>query len=216
LSGFKTPHHITQQQVRHSLELHVPATAVDYCLQLWIEHPFHFKLSPARATKAGDFCARPGHQNRVTVNKDLAPHAFLITYVHEVAHHRVHARWGHRVAAHGEHWKDEFRRLMEPLLNEVVFAEPLLSGLRKHMENPKASTYSDAAVTALLRMQDPRAKQALLLSDLPVGSVFQIRDRWFVKGETKRTRVVCREHRTKRSYLVPVDMPVAQAQLSLL
>lgn len=105
---------------------------------------------------------------------------------------------------------------MEPLLSEAIFAEPLLSGLRKHMENPKASTYSDAAVTALLRNEDPRGQQALLLSDLPPGSVFQLRNRWFVKGETKRTRVVCREHRSRKSYLVPADIPVTQAQLSLL
>jgi SprT protein len=198
------------------LEQHVPAAAAEYCLQLWLQAPFQFKLSPTRATKAGDFCARPGQPNRVTVNQDLSRHSFLITYVHEVAHHRVHARFGHRVGAHGLEWKQEFKRLMEPLLNDYVFAEPLLTGLRKHMSNPKASTYSDATITALLRQEDPRAQHVLLLSDLPVGSVFQIRDRWFVKGETKRTRVVCREHRTRRSYLVPADMPVAQAQLSLL
>ena len=185
-------------------------------MALWQELPFQFKLSPARVTKAGDFCARPGKPNRVTVNKDLTPNAFLITYVHEVAHHRVHSRYGHRVEAHGEEWKQAFKNLMAPLLTEQFFAEPLLTGLRRHMQNPKASTYSDADVTALLRQEDPRARHVVLLSDLPKGSLFQIRDRWYVKGDTRRTRVVCREHRTKRSYLVPADMPVAQAQLSLL
>lgn len=194
----------------------MPAHALDYCVSLWEQAPFHFKVSPARTTKAGDFCARPGLPNRVTVNGDLSAHSFLITFIHEVAHHRVHNRFGHRVQSHGEEWKQTFRDLMEPMLTELIFTEPLLTGLRKHMQNPKASTYSDAAITALLRKEDPQGRQQLLLSDLPAGSIFQLRNRWFVKGETKRTRVVCREHRTRRSYLVPADIPITQAQLSLL
>jgi len=194
----------------------VPATARSYCLALWQAAPFQFKLSPARTTKAGDFCARPGKPSRVTVNRDLPPFSFLITYIHEVAHHRVHALHGPRVEAHGGLWKQEFQRLMLPVLTDSVFPEPLLSGLRKHMANPMASTYSDPQVTALLRSCDPRTPSVVLLSDLPVGSLFQLRHRWFVKGETRRTRVVCREHRSQRSYLISAHAPVGQAQLALL
>lgn len=194
----------------------MPAAARDYCLDLWRAAPFEFRLSRPRLSKAGDFCVRPGKPNRISVNQDLSPFSFLITYIHEVAHHRVYLQQGLRARAHGACWKQMFKNLMAPVLNDSVFPAPLLAGLQKHLDSPKATTCADTHITALLRSHDPRARQLVLLSDLPAGSLFRLRHRWFVKGETRRTRVVCREHRTRRSYLVPADMPVGQAQLALL
>ena len=59
-----------------------------------------------------------------------------------------------------------------------------------------------------LREFDPRAKEAVLLADLPQGSRFQIRGRWFQKGEQKRTRVLCQELTTRRQYLISADVLV--------
>jgi hypothetical protein len=198
------------------LNQHVPAAARHYGVELWREAPFDFRLSAPRESKAGDFCARPGRPNRITVNRDLPPFSFLITYIHEVAHHRVFLQHGWRAEAHGAQWKQMFKNLMAPVLTEAVFPEPLLSGLQKHMANPRATTCADTHITALLRSHDPRAQQWVLLSELPAGSLFRLRHRWFIKGETKRTRVLCREHRTRRAYLVPADTPVGPAQLPLL
>jgi SprT protein len=55
-----------------------------------------------------------------------------------------------------------------------------------------------------------------LLSDIPRGSIFELRGRWFKKEETKRTRVLCQEMKTRRKYLVPADAAVNNVQLSLL
>ncbi len=67
-----------------------------------------------------------------------------MTYVHEVAHHRVHKALGFKAEAHGDDWKGAFQDLMAPLLTNDVFPEPLLTGLKKHMGSPKASSFSDA------------------------------------------------------------------------
>jgi len=207
---------LQESKVQEILHKHVPQVAFDYCLRLWQQHPFDFKLRKKRISKAGDFSCHHGRVPRITVNHDLTPVEFLLTYVHEVAHHYVHQQHGFRVEAHGTEWKESFQQLLYPILYEHVFPEPVLSCLKDHMVNPKASTYSDATLTRLLRGLDPRTAKTTLLSDLPEGSIFDLHGRWFKKGKLRRTRVLCQEVKSKRQYLVPADAPVGSAQLSLL
>jgi len=197
------------------LRTHVPAQAVEYCLQLWRQNPFDFHVRKKRISKAGDFTCHHGRTPRITVNHDLSVHEFLITYMHEVAHLHVHQQHGFRAEPHGVEWKMSFRQLLAPLLTVETFPEPVLSGLKDHMVNPKASTYSDSTLTQLLRSIDPRVKSVTLLSELPEGSIFDFQGRWFKKGKMKRTRVLCREIKSKRQFLVPADAPIGSAQLTL-
>ena len=206
---------MNQDKVLSTLQYHIPASAVEYCFNLWLKYKFVFKLRKARITKVGDFTFRSGQTPRITVNSDLHPYSFLITYVHEVAHLEAHSIFGHRVEAHGEEWRKTFQQLMMPILSDEVFPSDLLTVLKRHMANPKASSFSDSELTAALRMYDQNQATVVLLSQIPEGSVFGLHGRWFKKGKLKRTRVMCREVNTKRDYLVPLDAPVSGAQLSL-
>lgn len=198
------------------IETHVPAAACSYCIQLWDKYRFDFKLRKSRVTKVGDFTSYPGKNPIITVNHDIDPYLFLITYIHEVAHLDVHLKYGTRIESHGKEWKLAFQHLMEPVLTEEVFPSTLLVGLKKHLRNPKASTFSDSIFTKLLRSFDKRQKHVVLLSDLTEGSVFGFHGKWFKKGKMRRTRVECRELKTRNTYLVPADAPISVAQLSLL
>ncbi|MBK5277339.1 MAG: transcription elongation protein SprT [Bacteroidia bacterium] len=208
---------MSEEQVLNTLDHHLPIKAVDYCFKLWREKPFSLKITKSRQTKIGDFTS---HKNathpRITINHDLSVYSFLITYIHEVAHLEVHTIFGHRAEAHGGQWKKTFQQLMDPVLNEDVFPADLLLILKRHMANPKASSFSDTELTAALRKYDRNYASIILLSEIPEGSVFGLHGRWFKKGKQKRTRVMCREVNTKRDYLVPVDAPVSGAQLSFL
>jgi SprT protein len=206
---------VIQNKVLSILQQHIPEPAIEYCFNLWLKYKFVFKLRKARITKVGDFTFRSGQTPRITVNSDLHPYSFLITYVHEVAHLEAHSIFGHGVEAHGEQWKKTFQQLMSPLLSDEIFPPNLLTVLKRHMANPKASSFSDSELTAALRAFDKNQSAVILLSQLPEGSVFGLHGRWFKKGKIKRTRVMCREVNTKRDYLVPIDAPVSGAQLSL-
>lgn len=196
---------------------HVPETARAYALQLWEEKPFALKLTRGRQTKVGDFtCKRHGAHPRITLNHDLNPYLFLITYVHEVAHWRVYVQHGHRVDPHGEQWKNAFRDLMIPVMTDNVFPETILGILRRHMENPKASSFADTTLTQALRTFDANHDQQLALGDIPEGSIFKLQGRYYKKGALRRTRVLCREVQSRRQYLVPADALVSDVQLSLL
>jgi SprT protein len=204
------------KKVETILIQHVPASAVNYCIRLWTEFPFDFVLRRNRLSKVGDFTCRAGKTPQITVNHNLHPYLFLMTYIHEVAHLHVHQNLGFRVEAHGTEWKAAFQNLMAPVSTEETFPYPLLDGIIKHMASPKASSFSDAGLTQLFRDQDEREKSTLLLSQIPEGSIFRLHGRWFKKGKLKRTRVLCNEVKSRRQYLIPADAPVSNTQLALL
>ena len=199
------------------LEAHVPATALPYCFGLWQQTPFQLKITKTRQTKVGDFTSRRTvAYPRITLNHELNPYLFVITYIHEVAHLRVHLQHGNRVDPHGEEWKDKFKVLMDPVMNENVFPEDILLHLLSHMTSPKASSFADTDLTKVLRRYDKNSDQYATLSDIPEGSIFRFQGRFFKKGKIRRTRVLCHEVKTKRHYLVPADVLVSSVQLSLL
>lgn len=207
---------MTEDQVRNTLHQHLPERAVDYCFQLWKEKPFKLKLTKSRQTKIGDFTCKQSAQPRITLNHDLNQYTFLITYVHEVAHLHVFLEFGHRAEPHGERWKTAFQKLLEPVLSTEIFPDEIFIPLKRHMQNPKASSFADVVLTKSLRSFDENAHADIVLSDLPEGSTFRLNGRYFKKGKLKRTRVLCKEVNSKRQYLVPAEALVSDVQLSLL
>ncbi|MDH4058932.1 MAG: transcription elongation protein SprT [Cyclobacteriaceae bacterium] len=206
---------MTEEKVTKILSQHVPQKAIEYCLSLWKENAFHLKITRSRNSKTGDFfCAASQVTPRISINNDLNPYLFLITYVHEVAHLHVHKR-NRRATPHGKEWKLCFQQLMLPLLTPELFPEPVFSLLHKHMQQPKASSFADAALTKALRLFDPHAEGMITVSELPEGSHFMIRGKQFKKGELRRTRFLCHEIKSKRKYLVPAEALVSEVQLHL-
>jgi hypothetical protein len=204
-------------KVLEILQLHVPLPSVEYCFNLWKASPFELKLSKSRQTKVGDFTSRRSKSHpRITLNNDLNPFLFLTTYIHEVAHLHVFLRYGNRVDPHGEEWKQSFTDLLIPLLWENIFPEQILHELRRHMVSPKASSFADTKLTEAFRIFDKNKDHAAVLSQLPEGSTFQLQGKYFKKGKLRRTRVLCKELKSKRDYLVPADALVSNVQLSLL
>jgi len=208
---------MNEEKVRLILEKHVPPQALRYCHSLWKFLPFELKITRTRQSKVGDFTGRKDSRfQRITLNHDLNPFLFLFTYVHEVAHLHVYVKYGNKVDPHGEEWKNVFKQLMGPLIVNSVFPPQILHLVHKHMINPKASSFADTELTKAFRLFDQHADKYTYLSEIPEGSIFQFQQRYFTKGKLKRTRIVCRELRSKRNYLIPADVLVNNVQLTLL
>src|SRR5688500_1118377 len=208
---------MNSDKVLEILSVHVPPMTIEYCHNLWKSSPFELKLAKSRQTKVGDFTSKRSKSHpRITLNNDLNPYLFLTTYIHEVAHLQVFLKFGHRVDPHGEEWKNAFIDLLIPLLWEHVFPSEVLHELRRHMVNTKASSFTDHTLTEAFRLFDQNKTHAAVLSQLPEGSTFQLQGKFFKKGKLRRTRVLCKELKSKRDYLVPADALVNNVQLSLL
>ena len=69
-----------------------------------------------------------------------------------MAHASIWIKYGSKVTPHGLEWKMEFKRMILPFLHPNYFPEDILSALAKHMILPKASTFRDVDLSAILRI----------------------------------------------------------------
>jgi hypothetical protein len=203
---------LQKENYRKVFERFVPTQAVDYCLDLWWDYRFEFKITKGRQTKLGDYRFHPVKKSHVvSVNNNLNPFAFLITYVHEVAHLVVYNDHKNRVSPHGGEWKANFKQLMLPMLRNDIFPDDVLRVLARHMKNPKASSYSDPKLIAALSRYD-KDQNGVLLSQVKNNEQFIFNKRQFTKLELRRTRAVCKEEKSGRKYLIS---QTAKVQLAI-
>ncbi len=208
------------EKIRSVLGPRLPRAAVEDVVEQIVKNPISLKVVRQRTSKSGDF--RAAHKNepsRITVNGNLNPYAFLITLVHELAHHHVNLdfiqaqkkfslRRKTRPLPHGKEWKDKFGLLMAPYLNQDVFPVDILPVLIHYLENPKASSSADHHLSKALKQHDP-PDATIRLEALPFDAVFTLHEKkTFQKKEKIRTRYRCVCLNTNRVYLVSAGAPV--------
>lgn len=165
------------------------------------EHPIEIKLVGMRKSKHGDFRRLPNGKVCISVNKTPNPYRFLITFLHEMAHHIAFEKYGYSIAPHGKEWKKCFAHLTLPFLSSDVFPEPLLTKFKKHMLNPKASSDTDLQLALALRQFDPPTHKKPIFT-LMEGAHFQLDNgRSFEKGPQQRKRFQCIELTTGKVFL---------------
>ncbi|MFT4737811.1 MAG: SprT protein [Cyclobacteriaceae bacterium] len=180
----------------------VPDGAIPYCVRLYEELNFDFRIKKARRTKFGDYRFDPlGNKHSITINNDLNTYAFLITYLHEVAHLVTYNTHKRSVKPHGNEWKENFIKVATPVLNSDVFPPKVLTSLQAYLTNPKASSCSDPHLYQILKAYDHPSEQ-LLLKDLEPGTSFLFNKKSFEYLEMKRTRVICKDLTSGRKYLI--------------
>lgn len=178
----------------------------------WVKHyKCHFKVSRARTTKFGDY--RPpqrGYHHRISVNHDLNPFAFLVTTVHEFAHLHTWEEYKNTVKPHGDEWKRNFQRMMQPFFDRKVFPDNLAHTIVAYLKDPAASSCNDIALFSALRKYD-KENGAVQIATLENNTLFMLKDgRTFRKEYLRRKRFACTEIRTGRLYLFS---PVAEVYL---
>lgn len=188
---------------------YLPINAVDLVFS-WIKNSnVHLKISKNRKTKLGDYRPPIHHLNhRISINHDLNPYTFLITFVHEYAHLLVFEKYKRRVLPHGFEWKSIYKTLMEEVINKEIFPEDIKQALGKSIQNSKASSTSDLNLSRILRKYDKSVDQ-LKVEDLPFNAVFKTNTgRKFQKGEKRRIRYKCQSLDNGRLYLFHPLTPV--------
>jgi SprT protein len=179
-----------------------PDPAVAYCFDLWRNYDFRFKISKSRKSKLGDYRFHLHEKaHTITVNGDLNPFAFLVTYLHELAHLMVQIQYGSRVEPHGEEWKLLFRKVAQPMLTQEVFPEKVLKAFQRYLINPKASSCADTALLLALEEHNP-AQEGIYLTDVPFGKTFEFNGKSYLKENLRRSRFICKEMISGKKYLI--------------
>ncbi|MFN3875165.1 MAG: SprT-like domain-containing protein [Flavobacteriales bacterium] len=182
------------------LRQHLPEAAWPPVLQWLRDHPVQVRIAPPRATKLGDYRNdREGRSPRITVNGDLNPYAFLVTLVHEFAHHAVFIA-APRAEPHGAEWRMAYKRLLRPFLSPAVLPPDVLLALTLHLGRPPASSCADPRLMRALRRYD--LAPGPVLEQLPEKAVFRFRGAIYVKGPQLRKRFRCLCLSDRRSFLI--------------
>jgi hypothetical protein len=199
-------------QYKNVLSRYLPEQSV-HTIALWVlKFNFDLKITNSRSTKLGDYRSPfKGQRHKITVNHNLNKYAFLITLVHEVAHLTAFEKFSHRIKPHGEEWKQEYKILMHPFLNDTILPTDVQLALKSYLLNPAASSCADENLLRVLKCYDKPNETIVHLEDLPFKTIFKISpERYFEKGEKLRKRYKCIELATKRVYLFS---PVAEVTM---
>lgn len=201
---------------RDILTQYLPEAAIEKVYNSIIEHKIHLRISRNRKTKLGDYRPPIRHSNhRISINHDLNKYAFLITYIHELAHLKVFEQYKNNVAPHGKEWKHYYKTLMLEFLAIDAFPNDIRLVLEKSIQNVtegipgvKASSTSDLKLSRVLKKYDQNNGQTHV-EDLAAGSVFEtLKGSQFKKGDRVRTRYKCLNLENKKIYLFHPLTPV--------
>lgn len=181
------------------LEKYIPHKAVPLVDYLIKEHRINLKIVNQRQSRHGDFKTFPNGSTQITVNNNLNEHQFLLTLIHEFAHHVTYKKFG-RVKPHGKEWKTVFQHLMLPFLHPDIYPAKILPHLANYLKNPKASTDTDVNLSLALKKGMAESGKSFIF-ELPEGSIFKFKNKVFKSGKKRRTRYECINLSDKQVYL---------------
>ena len=155
-----------------------------------------------RKTKLGDFSVRAG-KKRISVNRDLNPFRFILTTIHELAHLMTYQSHGWRVKPHGPEWKNNFRNLMELWRIEDLFSksEPLHSLFIQEFRSPSACAGIQVEKERVLSSFD-QGISGVMLVELADNQQFDFKGQRYIKGQLRRTRVLCTRIANGKKYTI--------------
>jgi SprT protein len=202
-----------QEAPLQQLKTYLPEGSFDDVLHYLLHYKVHLTITRERKSVLGDYRNSFGDKNhRISVNGNLNPYAFLITLLHELAHLFTYERFGHRVQAHGNEWKNEFSKILAQFLLKKVFPPDIHKALLTTLQNPAASSCADTSLLRVLHKYDEGKEGVVLVEALPEGSVFRIKGgKIFRRMEKIRKRIKCMELATGKIYLFS---PVYEVELA--
>ncbi len=197
----------TPRNLSDQLRPFLPAEAVDIAVQWIVDYRIFLTITRKRSSILGNYqWPRGGKGHRISVNGDLNQYAFLVTFVHEVAHLTTWEKYRHAVSSHGKEWKIEFKSLMDQFTGRRIFPADVHMALKNYFINPSATHCVDPVLIKVLNKYN--RQPVFHLEDLEEDGLFlDGGGRLFRKGTKLRKRYLCVEIRTKKKYLFS---PVAE------
>lgn len=166
-------------------------------------YKIHLTITRQRKSILGDYRHQTSSRNhRISINGNLNPFAFLITFLHEISHLLSFEQFGKKIAAHGKEWKLVYSKLLQQFLEQKIFPSDIEVELKGSLKNPAASSCAEDGLIRVLRKYDKKNKAFKLIEEISKDSLFKLSDgRIFKMGEKQRKRYKCLELSTSKIYL---------------
>ena len=178
----------------------VPNEVNDYVKSLIEDQDLIIKTVPKRRTKHGDY-RKSKNKDIITINHMDNKYRFLLILIHELAHFNVYKK-NIRTSPHGQIWKQEFKKLLQPILDINLFPNGLQILINEHMKNPKSSFSYDSLLEMELNKYDNDNDNYTYLEEIDIGDIFRYNnDKLYKKIAKRRKRYLCVENDSGRKYL---------------
>ena len=188
-------------RIHEILSPYFHSSVTDYVCTTLTNYQINFFVTKPRKTKLGDYrINRKKNSFTITVNENLNPVQFLITALHELAHHSTWLKHKNQVKPHGKEWQQEYQRIFMPILTNSNVDETLKRVLAVHLKNPKATSYSDKHLNNYLNTTFGEGIKRVL--DIPLNEPFTLGKRTFIKEKKLRTRYLCLDTSNQKKYLI--------------
>lgn len=196
----------------HQLNHFLPAGSYEDVAFYLEEYKVHLTVTRERLTKLGDYRNKHLDKNhRISINGNLNKFSFLITLLHELGHLVAYEKYGNKIQAHGQQWKNEFGNILARFINKKIFPLDIEKELLRTLRNPAASSCAEAPLLRILKKYDPHKPGIFLLEELPDESLFRFKNgHVYKKGNRQRTRFLCKDMINNRLFLFS---PVTEVEL---
>jgi len=192
--------------LKNEYQKYIPEEAIPIVQYLIEQHHFVLKIVNQRQTKHGDFRKLPDGRFQITVNNNLNQYQFLLTLIHEIAHHVTYQKFG-RVQPHGNQWKTIFQHLMLPFLQPEIYPNHILPLLANYLKKPRASTDADVRLSLAMKEYSKETGKNYIF-EVPNGSLFLFKNLVYKRGNRRRTRIECLNAKNGRIYLFNQNVEV--------
>ncbi len=181
----------------------VPKDSINYYINILNKYKFSFFIKNPRKLKMGDFKVDLKTNNlTITINNNLHPYQFHLTFLHEFAHLKTFLKYGRGIKPHGIEWKTEFQKLIADSIERKIFNIEASSVLTDcYLRNNHFNSNCQKFDLFIKNIENPFW---LSVKDIPDNTFFMLKPtyRKFKKIKKRRTRYLCEESKTKRQYLV--------------
>ena len=181
-----------EQRSKFNLKF-LPKDFQEHILNIKKKEGFSLTLSNPRKSKLGDY--RYNHKfksHHITINIDLEPIYFMVTYLHEVAHKMCWDQFNLKAKPHGQEWKHLFVSLLWNFKSQIKLSDSDNELILNFISNPQA------------RFQKfNNCENDLKVSNLKPQSIFELEG-----GETfqlikkRRTRFLCLNTINNQQYTI--------------
>lgn len=217
------------------LARYLPLSAVDSVYDFIMRHRVHFRITGTRTSKLGDYrMPQPRHPfHEISINGDLGKNFFLLVLLHEMAHLNTFLLYGRKVKPHGYEWQEAYRTLLleysdgghfpsasKPFFDNYTRNIPLnraaASELERFLKDLDFQNTNDVP-SSVAEPQLPVTHHYQTLSELPIGTIFRIKNRpgqTFRSEEKRRTRFRCVDIATGKNWLVSGNAEVVCEETS--
>lgn len=196
---------ISREEFQKRIAKYVPESSAHWVTDHVFNHGVGLTIKKGRQSKLGDYRAPFRHKgHRISINYELNPEEFLLTFIHELAHLLCFEQYKNKVNPHGTEWKRIYSQTLQEAITLGFFPQRLLPHLNKHLNKPGATSCSDPVLRKAL---NPTENETVL-HELETGEVFKIGNMLFEKGPLQRTRYKCLNLLNQRHYLVQKHAPV--------